>query len=1031
MNELKHDSSVADQTETDLINEEAQLAQQLKDACDKDGKELDPKLSAPIIHELAKVYHKRSPDMFSLIRSAALYNAAILRSDAEKVAEIKHDLQQLCKDILNQASATNKNADLIEQAKHVKQAVTEMRDEAETCLSEIKLIPDDVKDDKLTSLELEKIQSIKSLQAKITNDYIKIMVDVASCCESVMGKPKCKFALTGMGSLARKEITPYSDFENILLLENSVEKNKNYEQILNYFRWYSVIFQIIMINLGETIIPRVAIPSLNDKSSELGDWFYDDFTQSGVSFDGMMPHACKFPLGRQPTKAKPWKTELIKTVDKMLEYLNSDVSLKNGYHLSDILTKTCFVYGDKDVYDEFEKGVYEILDENHVKDTSKQEVQQQVEKDLGNFATRSTLSTIKTDRKLNVKRVCYRSTTLFLAALGRICNIRESSCFDIVDKLTEKNEITEYAKHKLMYAVALACEIRLRWYLKNEKQCDELTDSQNKRTSATETLLGIVGKTSSVCYFQIAYALQGEIAKRLNLQKRHVYSNPNFLNLGIGQCFDDIKMLENFFKCAGQVSKEAKENYGFDEILKHLEGKADAPTDKGYDLIGEQIRGLQTKNLPNIDIFHIANALIYLGYYGDAEEYLTNILIVSYRYNLTHFDHGPNQTEEDEFNVLCLYFLIAFCLVGTQQFAKVDQHFQNWMELIKKAFVRGRNKTTASATLLVFLALSEILDPNKALPYYETLLETDQLEPEDVANILQSKGQHLMDNGKLNEAMCCFDRCLKIRERESSDVSRDEKIAELLLLMGECLIQSHKPEAHDFIERSIEIIEHTSSLDEVSNKKLARALNRIVRACVMGGHKLSDAIRLLERMLHIIQDSLVDESELQGLLNDCGNFAISFIQACQSNKAADYLRKLLTFMHRLSSNVRNDSDFAESMLWISVYLFMNGNVNESVYYLQKSSKICETLIRSSLDSKTDPGKIIENLFSISFCLSLQNKPEEAADYFNRAQTIRQNESLNLSVHELLAGITMLGVSLLKEIVNKLVQDELYFEDDLD
>ena len=53
-----------------------------------------------------------------------------------------------------------------------------------------------------------------------------------------------------------------------------------------------------------------------------------------------MPHACKFLLGKQTlTKTKPWKTELIKPVDEMLQYLQSEENFKNGYHLGDILTE--------------------------------------------------------------------------------------------------------------------------------------------------------------------------------------------------------------------------------------------------------------------------------------------------------------------------------------------------------------------------------------------------------------------------------------------------------------------------------------------------------------------------------------------------------------------------------------------------------------------------------------------------------------------------------------------------------------------
>ena len=44
----------------------------------------------------------------------------------------------------------------------------------------------------------------------------------------------------------------------------------------------------------------------------------------------------------------------------MLEFLSKDESLKNGYKLNDILTKTRFVYGDESAYDHFNAGKIKV-----------------------------------------------------------------------------------------------------------------------------------------------------------------------------------------------------------------------------------------------------------------------------------------------------------------------------------------------------------------------------------------------------------------------------------------------------------------------------------------------------------------------------------------------------------------------------------------------------------------------------------------------------------------------------------------------
>ena len=168
-----------------------------------------------------------------------------------------------------------------------------------------------------------------------------------------------------MGSLARNETTPYSDFKHIIVLQTNCQLKHDYKKVLKYFRWLSVVFQIIVINLKETIVPSVDIESFKtSKKGKLKCWFYDRITARGISFDGMMPHACKFPLGQHvlSDKTKKYKTELIKPVNEMLKHRASQKDLKNGYHLKDILTKVCYSGGERNLFDNFQTKIYHILD---------------------------------------------------------------------------------------------------------------------------------------------------------------------------------------------------------------------------------------------------------------------------------------------------------------------------------------------------------------------------------------------------------------------------------------------------------------------------------------------------------------------------------------------------------------------------------------------------------------------------------------------------------------------------------------------
>ena len=1014
ISEVKPDScgSDPDKDETSLDDQEDRLALELKQICDENGKEKDPELAAPILHKMAKVYHKRLPDMLSAIKSAALYNAAIARSSAAKDTE--KDLRQLCKDILTQANANKTDADLIEKSKQIKQEVIKMRQNAEQILNEVELIPDDAEGDRLKMLEMVKIRVVNRLQIQITNDYTQTMANVARYCESVMGEPTCRFALGGMGSLARKEITPFSDFENFLLLENDAINRANYHNILNYFRWFSVIFQIILINLHETIIPSVAIASLNDKASKHGDWFYDAFTTRGISFDGMMPHASKFPLGRVPTELKPWKTELIQPVNEMLKYLNSDVSKKNGYHLNDILTKTCFVYKDKEVYDEFEQGVFDILEENREKEDVAKEVETQITDDLGKFATRSTLSNLNTKKKLNVKQVVYRSTTLFISALGRIYNIRASSCFEIVAILARKREISAYAKHKLMYAVALACEVRLRWYFRNQRQCDELTNDEN--LSAVHTLLGVVGRPSTISYFQIAYALQCDIAKRLNLRKVHVYSNPSILNLSIGHCFDDRVTLENFTESKGKVGSEAKQHYGFDESLKRLEKNPQLEVKSSVkDPIAAADNQLETlpkkflqQVLNAVEILAIGFALSELGYHHDLQEYFQYLEKI--QENSETYENIRSSLLKDENIVAHNYYLLGQSFQETNQSKKAEESFKKYLDIRQKQLSKADNDKDAAERLReIGSMLIELNKPDEAIPYFEQMLEIASSESSVLPGNTTTVALHLI--GKCfqsmkqpKEAMTYFTRSLQTMQQPLDSMEELEKVLGILLSIGSCLMNMSKPDEavtymlkwwdYFYSSKYYQNADLSEKLPDGFTRKSASLLLCTGR-CFLDLKIPQNAIKYMTQALHLQKSCSRDVGIDNGVRETLLWISQCYIQMEQGVIALEYVKRALAICERQYQETGVDSGYAAMLFKIGIYCMNLEQEDEAMKYFTKGLKLAE---RDSVNIDADVD--IANMLAVmGKCFFNMGKPDEALHYLKKYLLIREQVSSDLNADD--------------------------------
>ena len=244
-----------------MDDDEISLANELRSHCIPHGnkyKEHDPEKSAKVLHRMGLLYWHRynpedNPDKFCLIRSAGLFKAALLRKPSNEKT-IEKDLQGLCTFTLKTAGAFDTDADLLCIAKRSKHIALMMRDHVEKLLKNMEKMPwlscvdqSNKHKRKVTKQRQRKVKQVQKLMKDITKMYKFLMKYISDMCIEIMGEPPCVYSVFGMGSLARGEVTPYSDFEHGIVLQEWVANlpRDEKEKILNFFRWFSVIFHLV------------------------------------------------------------------------------------------------------------------------------------------------------------------------------------------------------------------------------------------------------------------------------------------------------------------------------------------------------------------------------------------------------------------------------------------------------------------------------------------------------------------------------------------------------------------------------------------------------------------------------------------------------------------------------------------------------------------------------------------------------------------------------------------------------------------
>ena len=496
---------------------ELEIVKALKIAHDDENKDDE----AVALEELGDVYNARaflefkSDTLFArldqFILATALYNSSLMRmNNSTKKGELEAKLRRIEEDIISRCGRAVKKSEFQHDIdRNHKGILKEFRQRCEEKLKSIQsnhcVFTSPLHDTDAQS-EARRTSAIRELFTEIREFIKDAFALILEECIQVLGHPPedISFAFMGFGSFARTEATPFSDLEFALL----IEEGKINASVKEYFVRLMEYFNYKVLNLQETILPSMCIPSLNDENNLinslerykcsstsctsqecridatkwpfLGKEFYDD-EMRGFSVDGRMERASKTPLGHL-VQGRDQNKDLIKTPTELAELYISALkcdhsSVENNDDLSTVLNYVSFLYGNDpelvDTYDALVFSMAEISDDDTTFNPRQLSAISCLQEALDQFQFALTSRDIGLIS--SIKKKLYRAVGMLVTNIGKFqrSGVMDNSPWNILDRLLDDGVISVDAHRNLSVIVSIVNEVRLMAYLRCGRQ-DEI-----------------------------------------------------------------------------------------------------------------------------------------------------------------------------------------------------------------------------------------------------------------------------------------------------------------------------------------------------------------------------------------------------------------------------------------------------------------------------------------------------------------------------------------------------------------------------
>ncbi|XP_028401318.1 uncharacterized protein LOC114524443 [Dendronephthya gigantea] len=619
-----------------------------------------------------------------------------------------------------------------------------LRNEVKKSLESVDFLRNQESLSKIDVQRLLKMQTeeIRKLSVTFSASMKQFLVAIINECLELLGSTPCDYEVIVFGSLARNEMTPYSDFEWAILINSEEEECKV------FFRNLTNLVHLQIINLGETILPSMNIEAL------VGGWFYDDITPKGISFDGFLPRACKTPLGNM------LDFELIHTPEVMANFQNNDWHQRN-WTLADTLLTFSPLQSNKHVLtDAYRKAVAKILSEpcdsefcDHTASCS--------------WPTRGTcrgLTTLNEDlscygdgmmgkydlddgKYYDVKKEIYRLVDRVFAALAKCYGVDDSGTFAILDELCTREIISPEARDNFASASAIAVKLRLTTCLNAGKQGEKLVTSSTEETGKLTSFFHMPKDEELFHFFFVAIPLYEELLQRFKTADNipQSLSNRSF--------FDDSEATMGHVHCrllnysvALECYERALQRYPENLSIQIRRIRVAHYITKNVENAGETRKNLDT-------VLSMITESLNLPSGGD------NNVKPAMEETMSFF----NLLEVEDCRQLLEVLLFASQIYGCRKYFSLAEKIQ------AQCLTAQKDKRSSAQQLMIKFAFLNFHTESFVQQYKIDVVESELISFIDAEGVstrsivwLNKLGEFLFNQGKYNNAYRCFQRALSM-----------------------------------------------------------------------------------------------------------------------------------------------------------------------------------------------------------------------------------------------------------------------------